>query len=90
MTDRWQVQLSPRSAKLYWSWEYGLQRAINLWRAHGGASGLNAKAWLKLNSWSTKRAADAWANRVRSSVAYQEGKLGKPLTGGDIYVERAD
>ena len=86
MAKKWQVQSSPRSAKLYWSWEYGVRQSINLWNAHG----TNTKAWLNLGDHSTKREAEAWATRIRIGIAYQEGRLGKMLTGGDVYVERTD
>ena len=34
----------------------------------------------------TRKSLENFANRIRNTVAYQEGKLGKPLTAGGLLV----
>jgi hypothetical protein len=93
MATKFTVKMSRRTAALYLAKDFGVARANQELRKlvevtpHFYRLPL-AELMFTTGPRSYLRKCDAehLANRVRLFVAHQQGRLGKPLTGGDVYV----
>ena len=98
MKKEYNLYIPRKYAVMYLAWELGLNRVIptlkKLSTDHRGWVNMadfelykpilkRGKPWLK-------RELEGFANHVRSVVAYQEGRLGKGLTGGGACIEISD
>jgi hypothetical protein len=97
-TKPYEISLSRRSATLYLHKEFGIVRAFQIlgdikpdprWPNCFVRLPQYGAFMAARNGRYTKRMAEGWASRIRQFVAYQEGRLGRPLTGGDVYVRPA-
>ena len=88
----YEISISRKSAALYLAWEYGINRA-NVMLKSAKPDPTYPESFLRLPvfwcSRPTLRSANDMAQRIRDAIAYQEGRLGRPYTGGSVYVERA-
>lgn len=90
----YRIETTRRSAALYLAWEFGIQRAvIEMRKLERSPSGMfllpDYRAFTRNRAGRTpKRLAENWLSRIRGAVAWQEGRLGSPLTAGDLYLVR--
>lgn len=91
---RYEIQISRRAAAMYLSWEFGHANAVKMMAATrpdsnvGGFVRLPARGFYTATGrHSTRRAAETTAQHIKTVVAFQQGRLGLPLSdGGGVYV----
>lgn len=77
------VETTRSMAALYLAWEFGIARAVTTLAQYP------RKGFVRLPSFGPlrlRREAESMAARVRMVVAWQQGRLGRDLTAGDVYV----
>ena len=85
------VETSRREAALYLAKEYGIARAVHLLRDGGRLVKVDGP-WVFLGNpmfHRGRKEAENFKRRVEIFVAYQQGRLRIPLTGGNCYLEAA-
>jgi hypothetical protein len=83
-----QVRISRNSAALYLAFECGIKGAVARLAAAipDGPGFIVLPVLAAKNGRHTKTNAEGWVNRIRLIVSFQEGRLGKPLSCGLVYV----
>lgn len=85
----YRISLPRRDAALYLAWELGIRHAVKRLATVEADPLLRGFVFLPCGAlWNerSRRSAQRWANRIRMAVAYQQGRLGRPLGGNDVLV----
>lgn len=91
---KYEIRVYRPEAALYLAWEYGIRRAREI-LATAPADPVYSPGFVRLTfgpfltdhrGRRTRAAAENYAARIREAVAFQQGRLGRPLRNGDVYV----
>jgi hypothetical protein len=84
MRKEYAIECNRETAILYGAWEWGVANVRRILNANEKRFGNIRLYHLPVspdrNGYPTRRAAEAYRNRIRETVAFQKGKLGKAYT----------
>ena len=94
MRPKWGIKMTRKAARRYFYWEWpekatARARKLATWPGLDSTTFVRLTAADTLHSARTRAEVERWAGHIRQVLAWQLGKLGKPLgDSGGVYVTR--